>query len=164
MIEHSASVRVFFTGDVNAGLLIKPPVGKPEVIGNLACLLQEDSVRLEHRIDITSHARSVVGHGHRGTANHKHVRYDSPSGQPLPKRREGSFDLFPAKEDVTRLGHAASRSLAGPEIARELYVSSNTVKSHVRNLYAKLGTPHRAETVIRARDLGLLAPSAGSAR
>ena len=55
-------------------------------------------------------------------------------------------------------------NLSGPEIAGELYVSFNTVKTHVRNLYAKLGTHHRTETVTRARDLGLLAPSPRSAR
>jgi LuxR family transcriptional regulator, maltose regulon positive regulatory protein len=55
-------------------------------------------------------------------------------------------------------------NLTGPEIAAELYVSFNTVKTHMRALYAKLGTHHRAETVTRARDLGLLAPSARSAR
>ena len=55
-------------------------------------------------------------------------------------------------------------NLTGPEIAGELYVSHNTVKTHVRNLYAKLGTHSRAETVTRARDLGLLAPSAHVAR
>jgi LuxR family transcriptional regulator, maltose regulon positive regulatory protein len=50
------------------------------------------------------------------------------------------------------------------EIAGELYVPFNTVKTHVRNLYAKLGTHHRTEAVTRARDLGLLAPSPRSAR
>ena len=55
-------------------------------------------------------------------------------------------------------------NLTVPEIAREMYVSVNTVKTHTRNLYAKLGTHSRAETVSRARDLGLLAPSARSAR
>jgi LuxR family transcriptional regulator, maltose regulon positive regulatory protein len=50
-------------------------------------------------------------------------------------------------------------NLTGPEIANELYVSPNTVKTHVRNLYAKLGTHRRAEAVTRARNLGLLAPS-----
>jgi LuxR family maltose regulon positive regulatory protein len=55
-------------------------------------------------------------------------------------------------------------NLTGPEIAGQLYVSVNTVKSHMRSLYAKLGTHHRAETVALARDLGLLAPSARSAR
>jgi LuxR family maltose regulon positive regulatory protein len=41
-------------------------------------------------------------------------------------------------------------------------VSRNTVKTHMRNVYAKLGTHRRAEAVSRARDLGLLAPSASS--
>lgn len=50
-------------------------------------------------------------------------------------------------------------NLTGPEIASELYVSPNTVKTRVRNLYTKLGTHRRAEAVTRARNLGLLAPS-----
>jgi LuxR family transcriptional regulator, maltose regulon positive regulatory protein len=51
-------------------------------------------------------------------------------------------------------------NLTAPEIAREVSVTRNTVKTHMRNLYAKLGTHSRAESVDRARALGLLAPSA----
>ena len=50
-------------------------------------------------------------------------------------------------------------NLSAPEIANELYISPNTVKTHIRNLYTKLGTHRRAEAVARARALGLLAPS-----
>ena len=46
------------------------------------------------------------------------------------------------------------------EIAKELYVSTNTVKTHMHHLYAKLGTHRRGEAVERGRALGLLAPSA----
>ena len=55
-------------------------------------------------------------------------------------------------------------NLTAQEIATELSVSRNTVKTHIRNLYVKLGTHRRAEAVTRARDLGLLAPFARSAR
>ena len=50
-------------------------------------------------------------------------------------------------------------ALTAPEIAGELYVSVNTVKIHVGNLYAKLGNHRRSEAVTRTRDLGLLTPS-----
>jgi LuxR family maltose regulon positive regulatory protein len=50
-------------------------------------------------------------------------------------------------------------NLTGPQIAGELYVSHNTVRTHLRHLYEKLGTHTRADTVDRARALGLLAPS-----
>ncbi|MEU5952279.1 LuxR C-terminal-related transcriptional regulator [Streptomyces sp. NPDC047525] len=42
------------------------------------------------------------------------------------------------------------------EIAEDLYVSVNTVKSHVRAVYRKLGVASRAEAVQRARVLGLV--------
>ena len=49
--------------------------------------------------------------------------------------------------------------LSVPEIARQLSLSSNTVRTHVYHLYAKLGVHTRREAVERARALGLLAPS-----
>jgi LuxR family transcriptional regulator, maltose regulon positive regulatory protein len=52
-------------------------------------------------------------------------------------------------------------NLTTPEIARELSVSPNTVRTHIKSLYAKLGTHRRAMAVEHARALGLLAPSAG---
>jgi LuxR family transcriptional regulator, maltose regulon positive regulatory protein len=47
-------------------------------------------------------------------------------------------------------------NLTAPEIASELSISRHTVKTHMRKVYAKLGTHRRAETVARARDLRLL--------
>ncbi|HEX3370527.1 MAG TPA: LuxR C-terminal-related transcriptional regulator, partial [Candidatus Cybelea sp.] len=48
-------------------------------------------------------------------------------------------------------------NLSRPNIARELYVSVNTVNTHVRNIYSKLGAANRTEAVKRARELRLLA-------
>jgi LuxR family transcriptional regulator, maltose regulon positive regulatory protein len=51
-------------------------------------------------------------------------------------------------------------SLSAREIAGELSVSVNTVKTHQRHLYQKLGAHSRTQAVEQARALGLLAPSA----
>jgi LuxR family transcriptional regulator, maltose regulon positive regulatory protein len=50
-------------------------------------------------------------------------------------------------------------NLSAPEIGKELYLSLNTVKTHMRHIYAKLGVHRRTEAVERARELGLLGPS-----
>lgn len=47
--------------------------------------------------------------------------------------------------------------LSTREIAAELRLSANTVKTHRRHLYAKLGAHSRAQAVEQARILGLLA-------
>jgi LuxR family maltose regulon positive regulatory protein len=62
-------------------------------------------------------------------------------------------ELTARELDVLRLLGVA---LTQREIARTLYVSANTVKTHTRNLYAKLGASTRVEAVERAHQLGLL--------
>jgi LuxR family maltose regulon positive regulatory protein len=47
-------------------------------------------------------------------------------------------------------------NLTRPDIARELYVSVNTVNTHIRNIYAKLDARDRSSAVRRARELRLL--------
>jgi LuxR family maltose regulon positive regulatory protein len=46
--------------------------------------------------------------------------------------------------------------LGGPEIARHLSVSLNTVRTHTKSIYSKLGTTSRRAAVHRARDLNLI--------
>jgi LuxR family maltose regulon positive regulatory protein len=54
--------------------------------------------------------------------------------------------------DVLRL---LGTDLGGPEIARELIVSLNTVRTHTKNIYAKLGVNNRRAAIRRAAELGL---------
>jgi LuxR family maltose regulon positive regulatory protein len=42
------------------------------------------------------------------------------------------------------------------EVASEMYISVNTVKTHLRNIYRKLAAAHRSEAVRRARQLQLI--------
>ena len=54
--------------------------------------------------------------------------------------------------DVLRL---LGTDLNGPAIARELMVSLHTVRTHTKNIYAKLGVTSRRAAVRRAAELGL---------
>jgi LuxR family maltose regulon positive regulatory protein len=76
-----------------------------------------------------------------------------PSGGPRPP-------LEPLSNAEIRVLRYLPTHLSAPEIARELSVSTSTVKTHMRNLYAKLGVHSRTEAVGSARALGLLAASA----
>jgi LuxR family maltose regulon positive regulatory protein len=67
--------------------------------------------------------------------------------------------LDPLSKSELRVLRYLPTHLSAPEIAGELYVSPATVKTHLRNLYAKLGVHSRTGAVEAARALGLLAPS-----
>ena len=53
------------------------------------------------------------------------------------------------------LRHVAAM-LSTAEIAAEMYISVNTVKTHLKSIYRKLAATHRGEAVRRARQLELL--------
>jgi LuxR family maltose regulon positive regulatory protein len=62
----------------------------------------------------------------------------------------------PLSEQEVRVLRLLAAGLSNPEIADELVVSINTVKTHVRNLYGKLGVHNREEAHQAARELRLL--------
>jgi LuxR family maltose regulon positive regulatory protein len=71
-----------------------------------------------------------------------------------PTRAAGLVESLSDRElDVLRL---LATDLGGPDIARELGVSLNTVRTHTKNIYAKLGVNNRRAAVRRATDLDLL--------
>jgi LuxR family maltose regulon positive regulatory protein len=65
----------------------------------------------------------------------------------------------PLSQAEVRVLRYLPTKLSAPEIAGQLYLSVNTVKTHMRHLYDKLGVHRRHEAVEQARALGLLAPS-----
>ena len=58
----------------------------------------------------------------------------------------------------TRVLNYLPTNLSAREIAGELYLSVNTVRTHQRHVYQKLGARSRTQAVEQARALGLLAP------
>ena len=75
------------------------------------------------------------------------TEHDSPIKQALIE------PLSERELDVLRL---LGTDLDGPDIARELTVSLNTVRTHTKHIYAKLAVTNRRAAVRRARELDLL--------
>jgi LuxR family transcriptional regulator, maltose regulon positive regulatory protein len=78
-------------------------------------------------------------------------------GAPAPstdrERLPQTEELSPSELRVLRY---LPTNLTRPDIARELYVSVNTVNTHIRNIYSKLSARDRSSAVQRARQLRLL--------
>ena len=74
----------------------------------------------------------------------------SPS---LPASQSLVEPLSERERDVLRL---LRTDLSGPDIARQLMVSLNTLRTHTKNIYNKLGVNNRRAAVHRAEQLKLL--------
>jgi LuxR family transcriptional regulator, maltose regulon positive regulatory protein len=90
---------------------------------------------------------------------------DVLAGSPVRARRGEAAELA---EDLTeseiRVLRYLPSNLSAPEIAAEVFLSTSTVKTHMRHIYEKLGVHKRTEAVERARELGLLGPSTRTRR
>lgn len=73
-----------------------------------------------------------------------------PEPGPLPLV---AVELSGRERDVLQ---RLARMMSTEEIAADLYVSVNTVKTHLKSVYRKLAVNRRNDAVRRARDLGLL--------
>ena len=69
-----------------------------------------------------------------------------------PKAAE-ALGISPRELEVLQ---ALAAGLANKEIARQLEVSPNTVKTHVARLFDKLGAQRRTEAIRKAREMGLV--------
>lgn len=78
--------------------------------------------------------------------------FDQPP-HPAPVHA-GSYEALSERElEVLRL---LQSELGGPELARTLAVSLNTLRTHTKNIYSKLGVGTRRAAVRRAGELGLI--------
>ncbi|WP_210587670.1 LuxR C-terminal-related transcriptional regulator [Streptomyces sp. GESEQ-35] len=76
-----------------------------------------------------------------------------------PRSADPPWLVDPLTQSEIRVLRYLPTNLSAPEIARELFVSVTTVRTHLRHLFIKLGAHRRTEAVAVARALGLLAAS-----
>lgn len=78
----------------------------------------------------------------------------------LERRLDAQGQAVPAAGQLTSREEAVLRSLRGSlslrEIGEELYISPNTIKSHTRAIYRKLGVSSRHDAIRRAQERGIL--------
>jgi LuxR family maltose regulon positive regulatory protein len=71
-------------------------------------------------------------------------------------RRSNQTMAEPLSEREFEALQLLGQGLTNQEIAKQLFVSLNTIKTHVKNIHTKLGTRNRTEATTRAQELGLL--------
>ena len=70
-----------------------------------------------------------------------------------PHRPVHGVDVNPRETEILRL---IAEGLSNKEIARSLDIGPETVKSHLKGVFIKLGVEKRAQAVSRAQTLGLV--------
>jgi LuxR family maltose regulon positive regulatory protein len=73
----------------------------------------------------------------------------------VPKTVAGDL-VDPLSEREMEVLRLLATDLDGPDVARRLVVSLNTLRTHTRNIYAKLGVNSRRAAVRRAGELNML--------
>jgi DNA-binding CsgD family transcriptional regulator len=99
------------------------------------------------------------GHARRGTAHAALIAEILgllAGNQPSPPRGEAARLHEPLSRTETRVLRFLPTNLSAPEIAGQLSVSVNTIRTHMRHVYEKLGAHSRTEAVEQASNLGLL--------
>jgi LuxR family maltose regulon positive regulatory protein len=69
---------------------------------------------------------------------------------------KGGGLIEPLSQRETEVLQLLDSDLSGPEMARNLYISLNTLRTHTKNIYAKLGAQSRRTAVSRAKALDIL--------
>jgi LuxR family maltose regulon positive regulatory protein len=106
--------------------------------------------------------RQLLNHGPSSRGGPARPRASAPAKPPVNAPRQAvAAQVMPlvvenlSNREREVLQHA-SEMLGTAEIAAEMFVSVNTVKSHLKSIFRKLGAVSRNEAVRRARQLQLL--------
>ena len=75
------------------------------------------------------------------------------SSRPAPTQNAGLADMTDREREVLV---AIARGLSNDELAASLFISANTVKTHVKRVLTKLGARDRVQAVVMAYESGLM--------
>jgi LuxR family maltose regulon positive regulatory protein len=130
-------------------------VDTPEPDGHVRLYLDEGPAMLALLRDVADPARRPApGDPHDAAARRRARRLLDRAGAPAAGPRRPLADPLSQRElDVLRM---LDSELTGPQIARQLYVSINTLRTHTRRIFTKLDATTRTAAVRRAHERGLL--------
>ena len=80
-----------------------------------------------------------------------------PTPEPAPKRHQEPLDGGSLTDRELEVLRSLAQGKTNRQLARELWVSLSTIKTHVHRLISKLGVSDRTQAAVRAVELGLLA-------
>jgi LuxR family transcriptional regulator, maltose regulon positive regulatory protein len=111
--------------------------------------------------------RDAAEHGVAGDAEYQKVAGERaqrllaiasarPAAVPDASPRPAGSSAEPLSDRELQVLRLLDSELTGPQIARELFVSHNTVRTHTKHIFTKLDVTNRRAAVLRARERGLL--------
>ena len=133
-----------------AGFVLKLAADHEHLIDAIRGVLSGDSFPLDQSLATRLLLRLI---------DERHKKGEKPSdlgasGYPAGRLGQPPFleQFTPREVDVFRL---VAQGKTNEQIARSLFVSTSTVKKHVRQIIAKLGVSDRTQAAIRAAQLGM---------
>ena len=133
----------------------------PEPEGYVRLFLAEDALHAERCCatppSTVSRATRTIRRVASDRARHLLSLAAAPAaGAPDPGQRRAAPSAEPLSDRELQVLRLLDSELTGPQIARELFVSHNTVRTHTKHIFTKLDVTNRRAAVLRARERGLL--------
>ena len=132
----------------------------PEPDSYLRLFMDEGAPMLSLLRDTTDHGLAEDAEYHK-VASDRARRLLSSASSPLAatpdsSQRQAPSSAEPLSDRELQVLRLLDSELTGPQIARELFVSHNTVRTHTKHIFTKLDVTNRRAAVLRAREHGLL--------
>lgn len=163
----TAALRGWFVQSLLVDAIVRDEAGEAvpaaHALGRALEFAAQDRVLVPFLVDPVPELLERHAHNHTAHADLISEIFELKAGLegPTPQHEAESLPE-PLTESETRVLRLLATDLSKREIGDALYVSLNTIKTHVKHLYAKLDVQTRRQAVERGRRLGLLTYSSRS--